>query len=105
MNSTVYVGIRNDFDTVRVFVINGSTKTPLVHYVRHSPDGFNWGYEGSGPTDLAECILADTVGKEMLLRPEIYQQFKRDIISPIVEDEWCLPQEVVKDWYDDYLEN
>lgn len=30
---------------------------PLTHYIRHSPDGFAWGYAGSGPTELARCLL------------------------------------------------
>jgi hypothetical protein len=32
---------------------------PLRHHVRHSPAGFNWGYGGSGPAELARCILID----------------------------------------------
>lgn len=32
---------------------------PLEHHVRHSPDGFAWGYGGSGPSELARCILLD----------------------------------------------
>ena len=30
----------------------------------HSPDGFEWGYGGSGPAQLALAILADAVGPE-----------------------------------------
>ena len=29
--------------------------------IRHSPDGFNWGYNGSGPADLALNILQATL--------------------------------------------
>jgi hypothetical protein len=35
---------------------------PLKHRRRHSPDGFNWGYTGSGPADLALAILTDAFG-------------------------------------------
>ena len=35
----------------------------LLHIERHSPDGFNWGYGGSGPADTALSILTDCVGK------------------------------------------
>lgn len=35
---------------------------PLRHVVRHSPDGFAWGYAGSGPSELARCLLIDVLG-------------------------------------------
>jgi hypothetical protein len=35
----------------------------LIHVVIHSPAGFNWGYGGSGPADLALSILADYFGE------------------------------------------
>lgn len=31
---------------------------PLTHINIHSPGGFEWGYYGSGPSDLAIAILA-----------------------------------------------
>lgn len=34
----------------------------LRHHVKHSPTGFAWGYTGSGPADLARCILVDVLG-------------------------------------------
>lgn len=35
---------------------------PLKHFMRHSPDGFEWGYGGSGPAELARCMLIDALG-------------------------------------------
>jgi hypothetical protein len=35
----------------------------LTHHVKHSPSGFAWGYGGSGPADLARCILIAVVGE------------------------------------------
>jgi Family of unknown function (DUF6166) len=32
---------------------------PSLAVVRHSPTGFNWGYSGSGPRQLALAILLD----------------------------------------------
>jgi hypothetical protein len=32
--------------TVHVLTAAGVTSYPLAHAVRHSPDGFNWGYRG-----------------------------------------------------------
>ncbi len=38
---------------------NGQPVTILKHCVHHSPDGFETGYGGSGPADLALSILDD----------------------------------------------
>jgi hypothetical protein len=40
------------------------TSYPLAHAVRHSPDGFNWGYRGSGPSDLARSVLMECLGED-----------------------------------------
>ncbi len=51
---------------------------PLVNVphriVRHSPDGFEWGYGGSGPAELALNILALFVGEEKAY--PLHQDFK-----------------------------
>jgi hypothetical protein len=41
---------------------NGRNATILPHCVLHSPTGFETGYGGSGPADLALSILADFLG-------------------------------------------
>ena len=42
--------------------------------VRHSPTGFEWGYGGSGPAELALNILAAIVGRAAAEERQIYQQ-------------------------------
>jgi len=42
----------------------------------HSPDGFNWGYGGSGPAQLALAIMLELTGK-----PDGYQDFKWKVIA------------------------
>ncbi|WP_425455110.1 DUF6166 domain-containing protein [Actinoallomurus bryophytorum] len=39
------------------------TYRPLPHLVRHSPSGFNWGYDGNGPRDLALSLLTDALNE------------------------------------------
>ena len=52
--------IRRDPDgIVRCEVLDEGGATPLNHVAVHSPDGFEYGYAGSGPADLALSILAD----------------------------------------------
>ena len=58
---------------------------------RHSPDGFNWGYSGSGPAQLALAILLDLYpekGDDWAHR--IHQRFKFSVIAKLSEDTWTL---------------
>jgi len=47
----------------------------------HSPDGFNWGYGGSGPSQLALAILLVLVDKEQAVK--FYQDFKWKFIATL----------------------
>jgi hypothetical protein len=59
----VYRDTRTDTGvTVTVTVINARQRARvrlLRHIPFHSPAGFSWGYEGSGPADLAFALLVD----------------------------------------------
>jgi Family of unknown function (DUF6166) len=46
----------------------------------HSPDGFNWGYGGSGPAQLALALLLDC-GLPAELATRLHQLFKWDEVS------------------------
>ena len=39
----------------------GAVLGRLHHYVLHSPSGFAWGYNGSGPAETARCLLLDAL--------------------------------------------
>ena len=45
----------------------------------HSPDGFNTGYSGSGPAQLALAILLELTSREKALRR--YQDFKWQFVA------------------------
>jgi len=45
----------------------------------HSPDGFQWGYCGSGPAQLALAVLLRIMDKGLALAQ--YQEFKREVIA------------------------
>ena len=45
----------------------------------HSPDGFSWGYAGSGPAQLALAILLTRTDEETALK--IYQDFKFEFVA------------------------
>jgi hypothetical protein len=46
-----------------VTVIKAMTEEPLPHLVKHSPTGFGWGFAGSGPAELARCLLIHALGE------------------------------------------
>lgn len=63
----------------------------------HSPTGFEWGYGGSGPAQLALAILAYQTGDdELALR--LYQRFKEDVVARFDRAEWELGSWQVRDW-------
>ena len=74
---------------------DGGSSKLLDHIVRHSPDGFNWGYGGSGPSDAALSILTDCVGAETA--NVYYQEFKFDIVAGWKES-FEITEKEIKDW-------
>ena len=70
----------------------------------HSPDGFAWGYCGSGPAQLALGILleiTDRATAELL-----YQDFKRSVVSMLPAEEgstWELTCDEVRKWLQEKL--
>jgi hypothetical protein len=68
---------------------------PLKHHVRHSPTGFSWGYGGSGPSDLARCLLIDVFGEGELVERN-YQDFKFQVVADWPQDEgWEITEEEI----------
>jgi hypothetical protein len=58
---TIYKGFRGEEDRAIVVVDVDGTEKPLPtrnDLFNHSPNGFEWGYGGSGPAQLALAILA-----------------------------------------------
>ena len=63
----------------------------------HSPDGFNWGYGGSGPSQLALALLLEITNKETALRH--YQSFKWDVVAGLPKD-FEISGEKIFNWLD-----
>lgn len=73
----VYV---RDEDTLEEHELN-----PRYDLRNHSPDGFMWGYGGSGPSQLALAILCEAIGDE---HAKIhYQDFKHCCIAKLPQDQ------------------
>jgi len=90
--ASVYIGTRT-CDGEAIIHVDGERLNPKrsQKLINHSPDGFNWGYCGSGPAQLALGILLDYFGE---LSPDvlIYQRFKERAIAtiPQSEDNWSI---------------
>jgi hypothetical protein len=64
--------------------------------IKHSPDGFAWGYGGSGPADLALNILFELT--DFSTAEKLYQEFKREKIARIPYSGGKLTLEEIRDW-------
>ena len=64
----------------REVYLDGKILNPIrsQKYHNHSPDGYNWGYGGSGPAQLALAIMLQLTGKA-----DGYQDFKWKTIATI----------------------
>lgn len=81
-----YVMSRDSAGRARCLVaVSGESIGPLPHLVQHSPDGFEWGYGGSGPSDLARSIVGDVLD-DPDPSPRIYQAVKRKLVARIPMD-------------------
>ena len=76
-----------EIDTGRVW-LNGKELDPLdsQRVVNHSPDGFAWGYGGSGPAQLALAICLEIYIRETALK--LYQAFKWKYIAILPETDF-----------------
>lgn len=76
---------------------------PCLHIANHSPTGFEWGYAGSGPTQLALAVLAHCVpGVVTGGSLAFYQDFKNAVIATLPADEaWLIYPADVKSWFAD----
>lgn len=71
--------------------------------VNHSPDGFAWGYSGSGPAQLAlALLLAEGVGPETA--PLMHQSLKAAKIATLdIDAGWRMTSEEIRAWIDAFV--
>lgn len=82
-----YVGMRVDGTPVVLNLTAHERLSPnrSLGLVRHSPAGFDWGYTGSGPAQLACALLLDYTDNETVAQQH-YIQFRNDVVSQLVCD-------------------
>lgn len=86
-------------DEIRHAEHTGTNTIParsLPHTPLHSPDGFGWGYAGSGPADLAHAILHRELAENV--PPDVYLHFRDEVIASLPADRFELPASDVWDW-------
>jgi hypothetical protein len=69
--------------------VNGDPLDPRHDLHNHSPDGFEWGYPGSGPAQLALAILADHLQDDEQA-VNLHQRFKWSVVAKLSEHNWML---------------
>lgn len=70
---------------------------PSLKVSNHSPDGFSWGYGGSGPAQLALAVMLEFLPVDDALR--LYQEFKWDVIARLpMAKEFSYPVSQIKEW-------
>lgn len=101
-NSTarIYKGFTTTDGDRHVTVIGtrqgGSRALAPRHDLRnHSPTGFNWGYGGSGPAQLALALLADVLGDDERALA-VYQNFKWRVVARLDNAGWELTDDEVR---------
>jgi hypothetical protein len=101
----VYRGVRVSAGKCTVYVVAPNTGIgpekldliPSLAVKAHSPTGFEWGYLGSGPSQLALALLLDVSG-----RPDAalahHQQFKEAYVAGWHSDHWELYRDDIVAW-------
>jgi hypothetical protein len=92
-----YAGIRSEEGcTVSIEdELSALTLPPKLDLRSHSPTGFEWGYGGSGPAQLALALLADALGDdEAAVR--LHQEFNWEVVAKLPGRSWELTEEVIR---------
>ena len=96
-----YHGLRGPDGTchVTVAVARAIPGLPLplrLDLLNKSPTGFEWGYNGSGPAQLALALCADALGNDAAAL-RLFQLFKARVVSRLPRDEpWTLTMAAVR---------
>ena len=82
-----YEGRRDRNDAL--VTANGRPLNPRLDLRNHSPTGFEWGYGGSGPAQLALALLADHLGHDQEA-VDLHQRFKWNVVAEFPPKHWTL---------------
>ena len=92
-----YIGRRHAKGT-EVFVIGLRGEEPLpprADLRNHSPTGFEWGYSGSGPAQLALAMLSHALDDDVAAQ-SLYQRFKFRYVVQFAHEGWAMTRDEVR---------
>lgn len=105
MKEVIYQGLRNGNGAGSQLVMRNDdifSPEPSQKLRNHSPDGFNWGYCGSGPAQLALALLLDaTQGEGVSAR--FYQEFKFEFVANW-DDDWSITKSEILEWVREHVQ-
>lgn len=109
LSPSAYVPQGNDCiegyaDSRKVFMFGRELEPARSQAMRnHSPDGFNWGYGGSGVAQLALAILLELMDDERA--QQHYQQFKWDVLATLEQGkDFIIQMADVRKWVEAHTE-
>jgi hypothetical protein len=76
--------------------VNGQPLDPRLDLWNHSPTGFEWGYAGSGPAQLALALLADHLGDDKRALT-LHQDFKWAVVTKLPQPAWTLTSDQIEE--------
>lgn len=102
--NTVYVGTRDNRGEPCV-TANGKPldPRPSQRVWNHSPDGFEWGYGGSGPAQLALALLLAATSNNTLTALSLYQAYKWQVVAKWNKRGWATTRTAILRWIGDQV--
>lgn len=82
-----YAGRREGYAVI--VTVDGRRLNPRLDLWNHSPTGFEWGYSGSGPAQLALAILADHCDDDRQAF-NFHHRFKWAVVVELPRRAWTL---------------
>jgi hypothetical protein len=82
-----YAGRREGYAVI--VTVDGHPLNPRLDLWNHSPTGFEWGYAGSGPAQLALAILADHCASDTEAF-NYHHRLKWAVIAELPRRHWTL---------------
>lgn len=97
--NTVYVGCRSSDGTPHVYA-DGKTLTAEASAAirNHSPDGFEWGYCGSGPAQLALALLLHATHGNAEAAELHYQNYKWQVVAGFKKRGFVTTRAIILQW-------
>jgi hypothetical protein len=86
-NVKEYIGRRDNGNVI--VTVNGNLLKERQDLRNHSPTGFEWGFGGSGPAQLALALLADHLGDDQRALA-LYHEFRFHVIAALPGSWWKL---------------